>query len=268
VLGTGRDFRKLFSPRHFRQGAWSVVNLRNWPSTIAGGLWDTSVSQIRFRNGLRFKVESGDLTPLYEVFSDRVYDRHFQDIASDGTILDIGGNIGTFTIMAASELVPHGTVIAIEPNPKCLMRMEENLNLNRFGNVRLIQGAVTTAGGPVALHAAAQTGHSTLFTDRRPEDSTPVIVPAISPSDVLCLAESYELVKVDCEGGEFALLYETMARDWKRVKRLALEYHIGYDKKYPANPEQLQRRIEDLGFEILSASRSSEIHGYIAAAQA
>lgn len=268
MFGTGRDFRKLFSPRHFRQGAWSVAHLRNWPSAIAGGLWDTSISQIHFRNGLRFKVESGDLTSLYEVFSDRVYDRHFRDIAPDGTILDIGGNIGTFTVMAASGLVPRGTVIAIEPNPNCLLRIEENLNLNRLGNVRLIHGAVAATGERVALHAASHTGCSTLFSDQRAQDSAVMTVPAISPRDVLSVADSYELVKVDCEGGEFALLYETMPEDWKRIKRLALEYHIGYDKKYPVNAEQLQRRIEDLGFEILSASRNSETYGYIAAAQA
>jgi FkbM family methyltransferase len=170
--------------------------------------------------------------------------------------------------MAASELVPRGTVIAIEPNPKCLLRIEENLNLNRLGNVRLIHGAVATAGGDVALHAAAHTGCSTLFPDQRAKDSALLIVPAISPRDVLCLVDSYELVKLDCEGGEFALLYETMPEDWKGIKRLALEYHIGYDKKYPVNPEQLQRRIEQLGFEILSASRNSEIYGYIVAVQA
>jgi FkbM family methyltransferase len=242
-----------------------VANLRNWPSAIAGGLWDTSVSQIRFRNGLRFKVESGDLTPLYEVFSDRVYDRHFRNIASDGTILDIGGNIGAFTVMAASDLVPCGMVIAIEPNPKCLQRIEENLGLNGIGNVRLIQGAVATAVGDVAFHAAAHTGNSTLFADQVTEGSALTIVPAISPRDALGLADSYELVKVDCEGGEFALLYETTPEDWKGIKRLALEYHIGFDKKYPAGPEQLQRRIEELGFEILCASRNSEIYGYIAA---
>jgi FkbM family methyltransferase len=268
VLGTGRDFRKLFSPRHFRQGAWSVANLRNWPSAIAGGLWDTSLTQIRFRNGLRFKVESGDLTPLYEVFSDRVYDRPFRGIASDGTILDIGGNIGAFTVMAASDLVPRGMVITVEPNPKCLQRIEENLALNRIGNVRVIQGAVTTAVGNVEFHAAAHTGNSTLFPDGRIGDSARMIVPAISPRDVLGLADSYELVKVDCEGGEFALLYETTPEDWKGIKRLALEYHIGFDKKYPANPEQLQQRIEELGFEILCASSNSEIFGYIAAVQA
>jgi FkbM family methyltransferase len=193
MLGTGRDFRKLFSPRHFRQAAWSVANLENWPSAIVGGLWRKPVGQIRFRNGLRFQVDSQgeDLVPLFEVFSERVYERHFQDIAPDGTILDIGGNIGTFTVRAAKDLVPRGKVIVIEPNPKCLLSIEENLSLNNVANVQVIQAAVASGGARVALHISGSNGGSTLFSAKSGKPKGTLSVPALSGRDVLRLANAY-----------------------------------------------------------------------------
>lgn len=271
LLGTGRDFRKLFSARHFRQAAWSVTNLQNWPSAIAGGLWRMPVGQIRFRNGLRLKVDSRseELTPLYEVFSDRVYDRDFEDIAPDGTILDIGGNIGTFTVRAARDLVPRGRVIVIEPNPKCLVGIEENLRLNRLGNVRILHAAVATSGEYVVLHISGSSGGgSTLFSAKNEKPRGTITAPALSGRNVLRLADAYELVKVDCEGGEFALLYETSPEDWAGTRRIAMEYHLGYDPNYAVSLPQLRERIEQLGFAVRSCLPTSDQSGHITAARA
>jgi FkbM family methyltransferase len=270
VPGARLGFRSLLKRQHYHRTAWSVVNIRNWASVIAGGLWRYPVSQIEFRDGLRFKVDAGgmDLSILYEIFGARIYDRQFGDIAPDGTILDIGANIGAFTVRAARDLVPNGRVIAIEPNPKCLQLIEEHLTMNRLHNARLVQGAVASRSGPVCLHVAGYSAGSTLFSRGSDENTDVIVVPAISPQDALLLADSYELVKVDCEGGEFALFYETTPEDWKGTKRIALEYHVGLDHRYAAGPEQLQARIQRLGFKILAALPISESNGYIAAAKA
>ncbi len=259
----------FFTRRQFRLVAWSIANLQNWPSAIAGRLWRRPVDQIRFRNGIRFKVDvnAGDLQCIYEVFGDRFYDRHFHGIAPDGTILDIGGNIGTFTVRAARDLVPRGKVIAVEPNPQCLAAIEQHLRMNHLDNVQLVQAAVTNEGDRILLHVGKILGDSTLFGDRNGEAPETISVPTLSTTDVLRLADSYELVKIDCEGGEFALLYETEPEDWKNTKRISLEYHIGFDKKYPVSPEQLGRRIEELGFKVLVMRPGSEQFGYIVAAR-
>ena len=187
----------LFSRRRLRLLAWSIVNIQNWLSALAGRLWQRPMQQIRFRNGLRFKmdVHAGDLQVIYEVFGDRFYDRYFSDIVSDGTILDIGGNIGTFTVRAARDLVPQGKVISIEPNPECLAVIREHLSMNSLSNVQTVGAAVTNEGDTVTLHVPLLRGDSTLFPGN---PGTPIKglvaidVPTIHTRDVLRLAESFE----------------------------------------------------------------------------
>jgi hypothetical protein len=70
------------------------------------------------------------------------------------------------------------------------------------------------------------------------------------------------MVKVDCEGGEFALLYETSPEDWVGTKRIALEYHLGQDPNYAVSLPQLQERIEQLGFAVRSCLPTSHIDGH------
>jgi FkbM family methyltransferase len=260
----------VFSRRRFRLVAWSIGNIHNWFSAIAGRLWQRPLEEIRFRNGLRFKIDlhAGDLLSVYEVFGDRFYDRYFRGILSNGTILDIGGNIGMFTVRAARDLVPQGRVIAVEPNPGCLARLKEHLRMNHLDNVETLEAAVTNAGDRVALHVAPIRGDSTLFAGNGGDGRQTIDVSAIGTRDVLRLADGFELVKVDCEGGEFALFYETEPEDWKNIKRIAIEYHLGFDRKYAVTPKQLATRVEELGLTVLILRQMSDQFGYLIAARA
>ncbi len=49
--------------------------------------------------------------------------------------IDIGANIGLFTLIAANIVGPNGRVIAFEPTPKTFSRLLENIELNQFKNI-------------------------------------------------------------------------------------------------------------------------------------
>jgi FkbM family methyltransferase len=270
MLFSTKGFKKSFNWRNVHRTMWTVANLRNWPAALAVGLWRRPVGEVEFRDGLRFKVDeqSSDLWIMFEVFGEHVYDRYFNDIDPNGTILDVGGNIGVFAVHAARDLVPQGRVIAIEPNPNSFSVMTEHLRMNQLGNVRLIQGAVASGSDPVSLHVSRQSSSDTIFASADQQKEQYVRVPVISGKDALRLSEAYELVKLDCEGGEFALLYETVPEDWIGTKRIAMEYHIGFDRKYPVSVEQLRQRVQYLGFKLLNGLPGSERGEYIVAARA
>ena len=49
--------------------------------------------------------------------------------------IDIGANIGLFTLIAADIVGPNGRVIAFEPTPKTFSRLLQNIELNQFKNI-------------------------------------------------------------------------------------------------------------------------------------
>src|SRR5690242_19193095 len=54
----------------------------------------------------------------------------------DGIFIDIGANIGTFTLVAARQ-ASRGQVHAFEPSARHFARLARNIELNRFSNVVL-----------------------------------------------------------------------------------------------------------------------------------
>ncbi len=67
---------------------------------------------------------------------------------------DVGANIGYYTCLFASLVGARGRVVAFEPAARTRARLEENVSLNRFGNVRVLPYALGAAPGTARLHYA------------------------------------------------------------------------------------------------------------------
>jgi FkbM family methyltransferase len=72
-------------------------------------------------------------------------------LAPGATVLDLGANVGYFTLLAAAGVGPTGTVVAFEPVHENRELLAENVALNGCRNVRIEPCAVTDADGEVAL---------------------------------------------------------------------------------------------------------------------
>jgi FkbM family methyltransferase len=131
-------------------------------------------------------------------------------------VLDIGANIGLFTLVAARAVGPSGSVHAFEPVPGNWERLQENLQLNGFTNVRLNKSAVRDRAGTVALAIDAEMARtsgvstSSFFTVTRLADPVrEVTAPAETIDDYAArqLANRViRLVKIDVEGSEPSVL--------------------------------------------------------------
>lgn len=63
--------------------------------------------------------------------------------------LDVGANIGTYSLMARSFVGPDGRVDGFEPHPLAARRFAENVELNRLTNLFVHAVAVSDAAGTV-----------------------------------------------------------------------------------------------------------------------
>jgi FkbM family methyltransferase len=70
--------------------------------------------------------------------------------------LDIGANMGLFTLIAARRVSPGGRVYAVEPVAHTFQQMQANLLLNRLTNVTAGQVAFSDAPGEAEMYIAAQ----------------------------------------------------------------------------------------------------------------
>jgi len=82
-------------------------------------------------------------------------------------VLDIGGNIGYYTLMMASKVGEGGKVYAVEPVPANFRILEKNVRANQFdGRVELAQVAISNANGIVRIDLSNRSNLHTLHSGR------------------------------------------------------------------------------------------------------
>jgi FkbM family methyltransferase len=145
--------------------------------------------------------------------------------ARASAILELGANVGYFTVQGA-RANPRASYLAVEPHPASAAVCRANLALNGIGSVELVEAAAVPEPGPptvelrvpadqLATPTVAFLGAGTeLPGPMRRHVATTLAVPAV---DVRSLLAGVDLVKLDVEGQEHALL--AAARDHLRTRR-------------------------------------------------
>ena len=120
-------------------------------------------------------------------------------------VLDIGANIGWFTMLAAARVGVAGRVTAIEPNGGNARLIELGRRANGFENVVILQVAAARASGLLALYRTHSNGSTgTIGSDAALLEAD--TVPAFRLDELLAGAPPVDLIKIDVEGAEAAAL--------------------------------------------------------------
>jgi FkbM family methyltransferase len=229
-----------------RKLAFYHRELLNWPAVVAMHATGRMVHELRLRDGSAIHL----LDPRHEIWAydsiyrERCYDIDFPGLPPDGTVIDLGANVGIFTLFAATRLVPHGRVLAVEANVDCARRLERT-TAGR-ANVTVWCGAVAGQG---VLWLAADSLSASIFQSH--EAVASVSAPAIDIEQVLGFAPEIDLLKANIEGAEYPMLLESRPEIWRKVHRLAIKWHKDTDVAGGHDPDELAERLGLLGFTVL-----------------
>lgn len=214
--------------------------LREWlPPTLAY-LRLHSVSypyelRLRTRQVLTL-YEPTDLVIFWLVFARR----HYPVRASDRLILDVGANIGLFSIYAARE-APSARIIALEPFPDTFERLTQHVQANGLDQrVRALNCAVASAAGTQFMESAqgvpsqyrpVLSSLTNVMNVRhkgleKPSGQTV----AIRCETLAGLLESenidhVDLLKMNIHGKEYEVLLSASPETLRRFGRIAVQYH-------------------------------------------
>jgi FkbM family methyltransferase len=128
------------------------------------------------------------------------------------TFVDVGANIGYYSLLASKRVGCTGSVVAIEASPGIFRQLEGNLRLNEIGNVRAINIAVSDREGFARLFRGPETngGLSTIVADEAAtNDCRFECEVAAAPLYKLLTADeirAVRLIKIDVEGAEWPVV--------------------------------------------------------------
>jgi FkbM family methyltransferase len=215
-------------------------------------------------NGLKLALQSRQQLGcanfiIKEVFPNRSYCRPGFEISPADTVVDLGANIGVFALWASPQAT---RVISIEPT-RAIECLEKSLVLNGIGNVSVVRCAVSDKPGTIELleypgfnavsHSAsfqpARWGQRIIRLLWRKEREEPVRIscPCQTLDDILQSenVDRVDLLKVDCEGGEYALFDSIREDTLARISRIALEFH----ELHPSHDHRrIVNRLKSAGF--------------------
>lgn len=160
-----------------------------------------------------------------EIFEENVYKLHGWMLSQGGIVLDIGANIGVFTMYAHEVAKSNGLnikVIAVEPQPDNIALLEDNIISNNIANSTIVSNvAISTSNSDVYI--TNEHGGSRL-TDKSDNNSTRVDVVSLERLLDKMNILSVDFAKIDIEGAEVDLILNTPMSTLLKVKRFAIEY--------------------------------------------
>jgi FkbM family methyltransferase len=250
-----------------RRVAQTRRTFANWPGLLRGMVGERmgrGSEELEFvtRRGVRISCPNvpGARLPLYEQYADDCYRLRELLAPFQGRplhVFDVGAHIGSFATNLAT-LHPQAHVACFEPSPQSAAYLRRNIAQNGLAERVTVHEVALADKEGTALFDDNDSGsvHNGLIrSEHRLVDGTDALaerhaveVPTTTFDNAVTAAPaSPQLVKMDCEGGEYALVYASSPQSWASVEAVVMEYHPVAGETW----DELRAWLGDLGLEVV-----------------
>ncbi len=203
-----------------------------WAAFVVSPLLSRLVKNQVWRfNLFSFRTDAGDLYAFANIFEDYPLDKIRMALPQVEQVVDAGANVGAFSRLIVSLSKESGqsvSLIAVEP-------AEDNVALLRgqpfAGDIEVIAGAI----GPTCGQGSVRRGINSV-THQVDFGSAVEGMEAVAVYNLDTLCKRPTLLKMDIEGGEYAILQNALP---DTVRYLLLEWHPSTLDDRPADPTSL-----------------------------
>lgn len=207
------------------------------------------------RNGLKVELRpnSGDRFGFYEIMLRGDYTKGGPVLKPGDTVIDVGANIGCFSMLASSLVGPTGRVIALEPELSTFEQLRKNIALNQAENVTPLRLALSNDIGTTELYSGDSMLFSSMFdsVDGRNMESLAQKVPTMSLSQLMWQEkfDHCDYLKLDCEGAEYQILDAVDEELGRKITQVVIEIHTIPGRE----PTEITSKLENLGFSLVNS---------------
>ncbi|MHB8789322.1 MAG: FkbM family methyltransferase [Desulfobulbaceae bacterium] len=132
-----------------------------------------------------------------------------------GTVVDIGGNIGLFSLWVWCHF-PNTRIYTFEPNPRVFEHLTKNLDPT---HAKVRRAGVSFKPGRAEMKDA---GDSRLATTILKDDGEIELIPLSQIAEDV--GGKIDLLKMDCEGAEWDIFEDKEA--FEKIQTIRMEYHL------------------------------------------
>lgn len=183
------------------------------------------------------------------------------ELGKGEVVLDIGANIGYYTLLFAELVGEQGKVFAFEPDPTNFRLLQRNVVVNSLRNVTLIQKAVSDTNGKLSLYLAEHNkGDHRIYDSGDGRQSIPIESTRLDDYFERCDTQ-VDFIKMDIQGAEASAI---RGMPWllERSKNLRIltEFSPAGLKGFGVDPKEYLELLLKHGFDLY---RIDEVEGRI-----
>lgn len=147
-------------------------------------------------------------------------------LKEDDVFLDVGANIGYYSVLAGKIIGDSGRVISVEPVPSTAEVLNYNIELNNLRNVKVIQKAIWSDNQVITMHVPKSFFGMASICNLHDADAFAVEGITL---DTVCEAQEVNLLKIDAEGSEYQIL-KGARKTLEKTRNVVLEASSEKDK--------------------------------------
>jgi FkbM family methyltransferase len=179
--------------------------------------------RITLRSGMEIRLSGHphDVVTVFVIFVRRDYG----GLPPGCTVIDIGANIGVFSLFAAH--CGARSVRAYEPNSEAFRCLQSNIRANRLeAAVAARQFAVTGKAGGTVRFPKQASAYNAILPEQSTVDSETVATTDLA--EILAGMDRVDVLKLDCEGAERDILTAAERSVLDKIDSIRMEYHLGH----------------------------------------
>jgi FkbM family methyltransferase len=234
-----------------------VKNIKNWDNYLIYKLngQKSPIFTFEMRNSFSVSVPRQIIPEFKENIFEEIYYKHLPSQIKDvdkPIVLDIGANVGFFTIFSLFKL-RNPKIISFEPIKRNFEGLQNNLQSIKKDDVIAVNQAVNGTKGELILkfnQTQAFTTSASLFDNLYGSDEEIVMATTLEDIFLEYSLPKIDILKLDCEGAEYNIFYNTPSHFFEKINCIALETHLGKGAK--ENTSALASHIEALGFAVIT----------------
>jgi FkbM family methyltransferase len=192
---------------------------------------------------------------IYEPFETEFIKK---EIRKGDVVVDIGANIGYYTLIFAKLVGPEGKVFAFEPDPVNFALLTKNIETNGYKNVEPVRKAVSNRTGVSRLYLSKSSAADHRIYDSK-DGRKSIEIETVSLDDYF---KSYkgkiDFIKMDIQGSEGAAI-QGMPELLKNSRlKMIMEYWPKAANKFGIDPESLLRLVSESGFKFFELDEKTK----------
>ena len=164
--------------------------------------------------------------------------------------LDVGADIGYYSLHMSRLVGSQGRVIAFEPIPEARRRLAYNVSINQCANVTISEYALGNQEGPVYLEDPFNQSRLNLTKTAADTKDINVFIKRLDDLIGELGLSSVDVVKIDVEGAEHEVLKGMQHTLCAYHPVLIIEVHNKLLPLFDSSSEELLNWVSDLGYHI------------------